>query len=195
MGKPGSMLTPARMRQLDDLGFEWSPNRSRARGQKTFDERMKDLRAFKDKFGHCNVPREYEDDLSLASWCQIVRMSYWKIKENKNPTKKLTPKEIKQLEDIGFQWRVLQQKARKPSQHKSFEERIVHLTAFKKKHGHVRVTHKHDGSLASFCNHIRGARRYPNTIYSMKITEERINALDDLGFDWDGVGDNRQNLV
>ena len=45
-----SILTPARIIQLDDLGFEWSPQPSRAKKGKTFDERMEELGSFKEKF-------------------------------------------------------------------------------------------------------------------------------------------------
>jgi len=65
---------------------------------------------------------------------------------------------------------------------KSFEERIEDLTAFKAKHGHVRVNKaKHDESLSTFCTNMRCARRTGTT---MIITEDRIKALDELGFDW-----------
>jgi len=65
---------------------------------------------------------------------------------------------------------------------KSFEERIEELEAFKEKHDHVRVTAKHDKSLATFCAHIRSGRR--GTGAGTLITEDRIKALDELGFDW-----------
>jgi len=44
------ILTPARIRELDDFGFEWSPNPGRAKEGKTFDERMEELGSFKEKF-------------------------------------------------------------------------------------------------------------------------------------------------
>jgi len=46
----------------------------------------------------------------------------------------------------------------------------------------VRVTGKEDQNLARFCGNIRYARRNPGT--GMTITEDRIKALDELGFDW-----------
>jgi len=77
------------------------------------------------------------------------------------------------LDELGYTW----------GKFKSFEERIEELKAFKEKHGHVRVTVKHDKSLVLFCTNMRGARRGTKT--GMVITEDRIKALDELGFAWE----------
>jgi len=65
---------------------------------------------------------------------------------------------------------------------KPFEERLEELEAFKEKHGHVYVTMKHDKSLGKFCASMRSARC--GTGATMAITEDRIKALDELGFNW-----------
>jgi len=66
---------------------------------------------------------------------------------------------------------------------KSFEKRIEELQTFKAKHGHVRVTRKHDKSLYGFCSNTRCARHGTRT--GDVITEDRIKALDELGFTWE----------
>jgi len=68
---------------------------------------------------------------------------------------------------------------------KSFEDRIEEMKASKEKHGHVHVTAKHDKSLNGFCEHIKCARRGTGASRTL-ITEDRIKALDELGFDWGG---------
>ena len=65
---------------------------------------------------------------------------------------------------------------------KSFEERIEDLQSFKEKHGHVRVTVTHDKSLGAFCKNMRTARHETGTSRTA-ITEDRIKALDELGFE------------
>jgi len=62
----------------------------------------------------------------------------------------------------------------------SFQQRIEQLKAFKEAHGHLRVTDTLDKKLAGFCRSTRHARRNPDR----SMTEERIKALDDLGFEW-----------
>ena len=79
------------------------------------------------------------------------------------------------MDELGFTWD-------KHKKHKSFEEHIEELKAFKKKHGHVRVAVNHDTSLYEFCANMRYARRNPGT--GMTITEDKIKALDELGFTW-----------
>ena len=74
------------------------------------------------------------------------------------------------------------QKRKRNSTPKSFEERIDTLKAFKAKHGHVRVTAKQDKSLAKFCDNMKSARR--RTRKGTVINDDRIKALDELGFDW-----------
>jgi len=73
---------------------------------------------------------------------------------------------------------------------KTFEERLEELNLFKAKHGHVRVTLKQDKSLAAFCFHMRYARRCcraTGNSRTMTINEDRIKALDDLGFEWEDI--------
>ena len=64
---------------------------------------------------------------------------------------------------------------------KSFDERLEALKVFREKHGHVRVTVKHDKSLGWFCTNMRSAGRGKG---NMTITEDRIKALNELGFEW-----------
>ena len=52
---------------------------------KTFDDRIKDLQAFKEEHGHCNVTLSKSDKnakyKSLGNWCSNIRQSYKKIKQ------------------------------------------------------------------------------------------------------------------
>ena len=45
-------LTDAQIAALNELEFKWEPQR---KGNRTFDERVEDLRAFKAQHGHLNV--------------------------------------------------------------------------------------------------------------------------------------------
>jgi len=74
------------------------------------------------------------------------------------------------LDELGFDW------GRK-TKAKLFEERLEELKAFKATHGHVRVTVKHDNSLAKFCTTMRCARRGNGKGHV--INEDRIKALDE----------------
>jgi len=178
----GDVLTVSRMKELDEIGFSWS---LKDKPCLTFDERLTDLQSFKDKFGHCTVPREFKDDMSLARWCHVMRTSYRQIKEKSKPAYKLSKSEILQLESMGFKWR-LQERVRNKVKIKLFPERIEELKAFKKKHGHLRVTPGLNCSLANFCGVMRSTRRNPDKLNRANLTEEKIKALNDLGgFEWE----------
>lgn len=60
-----STLTPERQRLLEELGFVWD---SHASG---WEERLKELQDFKDKHGHCRVPKTYADNPQLAIWVKV----------------------------------------------------------------------------------------------------------------------------
>lgn len=235
----GKMLTAERIRELEELGFEWEVRKVK---NKSFEERIRDLAGFKEKYGHCNVPRVFKEDVSLGRWCHVMRCSYRQIKENQKPMYKLQPEEIQRLEDMGFRWRVRPPRKRDVDEEErvngmkkeeeqqqqqqqeggslattgeegeansavkidgddggshsvasmpkrrnkitSFEERIEQLKQYKKEHGHLRVTMGQNKNLAIFVNHMRGARRDPNKTNGVKLTQERIQKLDELGFDW-----------
>jgi hypothetical protein len=106
---------------------------------KTFDDRMKDLQAFKEEHGHCNVTlskshrNKYQ---SLASWCNSVKQSYKNIKQGgRSPSYKLSDANIQCLERMGFEWSLRVGKGI------SFDRRIKDLQAFKEERGHCNVSH------------------------------------------------------
>jgi hypothetical protein len=93
-------LSKADMKRLENAGFEWNL-------YKTFDERLKDLTAFKAEFGHCNVPQTFSSNNkyhSLGQWCGNVRRSYKAIKEGRNQGHKFSKADMKRLENAGFVW-------------------------------------------------------------------------------------------
>ena len=77
--------------------------------------------------------------------------------------------------------------------HRNFFDRVDELRAYKEKHGHLNVREKEDQSLYGFCSNVRKSRR---AIISgkrrkrtpIKLTEDRIAALDAIGFDWKLIG-------
>jgi len=93
-------LTRENMQQLQDAGFKWSLSTCR-----TFDERFAEPMKFKEKVGHCNVPRTQSGEYkSLGLWCKNLRASYNKIQKGETTSHKLTSEMIQKLEDAGFNW-------------------------------------------------------------------------------------------
>jgi hypothetical protein len=85
-------MTPEKIEKLNAIGFRWSiPNTP-------WQERLKELAAFKARYGHCRVPHQWSDNPPLAAWVSIQRREY---KNNK-----LKPERIQQLEELGFTWKI-----------------------------------------------------------------------------------------
>ena len=60
-----STLTAERQEMLEQLGFVWD---SHALG---WEERWQELREFKEKYGHCRVPKTYAANPQLAIWVKV----------------------------------------------------------------------------------------------------------------------------
>ena len=73
-GIPIPKLSEANMKRLENTGFEWKLSK-----KVPFEERFKDLMAFKAEYGHCNVPKTNSRNnkhLSLGQqWCGDIRRS------------------------------------------------------------------------------------------------------------------------
>jgi len=154
---------------------------------KTFDERFKDLMAFKAKFGHCNVPKTTSSNnkySSLGQWCSEVRMSYKSIKEGGTTTRnyKLSKADMKRLENAGFEWNLL----------KTFDERFKDLMAFKAEFGHCNVPRTNSStnkylSLGQWCNHVRmsyKAIQVGRGMVRCKLSKADMKRLEKAGFEW-----------
>ena len=91
-------LTDDRIASLDALGFAWTAREHVVK--KSFEQRMDDLRAYKEKHGHVNVKKS--DDKSLYSWLSYMRRA------RNNPEKStnlINEERIVSLDALGFDWR------------------------------------------------------------------------------------------
>jgi hypothetical protein len=195
-------LTTDCIAALDSVGFDWGDQRAVVKtaiecsqdppssGNQTgggnsekeeirFQYRLKQLLAHKDQHGHLNVnENEYS---SLYKWCTKMRNAR-KYPEKYN--RKLTTEHIAALDSVGFVWT-----SKKPM---SFTDRIKQLQAYKAQHGHLHVTTVEDMSLYRFCYNLRHNRKKHENSNDqngpkpsgIRITADRIAALDSIGFDW-----------
>ena len=70
---------------------------------KTFWERLEDLKNFKKKFGHIDVPRKYDEDQSLSVWFRNMKHLYYlKINGGSSKNRNLTDEEMKALKEVGM---------------------------------------------------------------------------------------------
>mmetsp|Transcript_2743 Transcript_2743/g.4279 ORF Transcript_2743/g.4279 Transcript_2743/m.4279 type:complete len:276 (+) Transcript_2743:119-946(+) len=102
-GKRSSM-TDERIRKLEAIGFQWPKYHITFRKRHTtmcnlWEERLRELKEFKVKHGHCNV---LTSTGKLGTWIKTQRYQYWLLKKGKKSS--MTHDRIHKLESLGFQW-------------------------------------------------------------------------------------------
>ena len=98
---------------------------------KTFDDRMEDLKRFKETHGHANVTTR--EDIPVSKFCTTTRNA----RNIPGKGTKLTDKRIAAFDALGFNWMT------KEYITKSFDERIEDLKEFE------------NNSLYQFCADVR----------------------------------------
>ena len=83
---------------VDQIGSNW-------------DERYREMAAFKAEYGDCNVPRYWAENRSLA---------YWVNNQRGGKAGRLSPDRQRRSEALGFKWTCRRQKCR-PSWQKAFD--------------------------------------------------------------------------
>jgi hypothetical protein len=78
----------------------------RVRSTATFEERLQQLNDLLNQHGHANVPITYTENHGLANWCHNLRAAYKAWRKGKTKNIRLTHDRVKQLEDMGFQWKL-----------------------------------------------------------------------------------------
>jgi Helicase associated domain./RWD domain. len=84
------------------------PKRNQSQSR-TFEQRLEDLKMFKEEHGHCIVPYTYAKNQPLSNWCSNIRYSYGLLERGLNPTIKMTEERINALRDIGFDFSALKE--------------------------------------------------------------------------------------
>jgi ribosomal protein L15E len=96
-----------RIKNLESIGFNWVSEH--ASKQHTWDEIFEELRLFKTKHGHANVPQTKDaDNLKLGRWIHNQRQGYKNCKAgNKQKSRGICEERINKLENIDFKWTII----------------------------------------------------------------------------------------
>jgi superfamily II DNA or RNA helicase len=148
-------LTPERIDKLNALSFKWNPFNE-------YQEKMlEELREFKEKNGHCNVPQQYKAS-TLGKWTIAQRIKY---KKNK-----LLPELISKLEELGFDWNPLDT---------VWDSMYQELCDFQKKYGHCIIKHGYENKrLVTWVQQQRILYANEN------LSKDRYEELNKIGFIW-----------
>jgi superfamily II DNA or RNA helicase len=156
-------LSSDRVERLDAIGFVWDPH------AEYFERMFQKLREFKEREGHCRIPRTSGE---LWRWAANLRTT--------RRAGKLSQDKVARLDDLGFSWE---------PEEEDFERMSQKLREFKEREGHCRVPRGYvDKQLATFVNGLRGRRR------DGYLSREQIEGLDALGFSWDPYADDFEEM-
>ncbi len=164
----------------------------------TWKQRFEELKAYKAKYGSCNVPhsKKAATHKRLGDWVHNQRSGYnlfMKAKEAAgNPTSSclgMTIERIGHLEEIGFEWSVGSTKI-------PWDTRFEELKEYKEKYGTCNVPFRGKDGLHKQLGHwvntqrngykmfLRAKEAGEPTTSCYGMTEERIGCLEEIGFEW-----------
>ena len=104
-GQP-STITEQRIRLLEEAGFIWDVHGT------TWEQKVLELREYRDKFSNCDVPCSFPENPQLAIWVKCQRRQY-KLFIEGSPSS-MTAERIRELEGVGFRWGLREYKKRGP---------------------------------------------------------------------------------
>ena len=157
--KVKGLLSRDRVLRLEELGFTWVPKES------LWADMYTQLKEYKKRHGHCNVPDTWAEDQSLGMWVTNLR-----ARKRRNH---LSRDNIRQLDAIGFNWDWDSKEAR-------WQEMYGRLRDYVKRYGNCLVPAKWEKDLAlgAWVGNQRQFRARG------RLSNERISLLDKLGFIW-----------
>jgi hypothetical protein len=156
---------------LDEVSFTW---KHRDRG--SWEDRLAEVIAFKEKHGHCNIPLTLTEPPKLSGFVNATR-----DQKNKGV---LSAERIAKLDAVGFMWQGKVFKIGKDGMTEAWEKRFNELLEYKKIHGNCEVprgrkAHEEYAQLGNWVQQQRSSKKSGN------LHLERIRLLKEIGFSWD----------
>jgi len=147
-----------RIDKLADIGFQFSQLDA------NWEEMFTLLLQFKERFGHCNVSRDWEENKQLGIWVATQRKA-------EQIETSLSRERRNRLDAIGFIWNTLDAK---------WEEMYMALVEYKNGYGNCLVPGNWppNPQLSHWVKSQRSAKR------EMRLTDAKISRLESIGFVW-----------
>jgi superfamily II DNA or RNA helicase len=150
-------LSAERKERLDALGFDWDPLTT------GWEEGVECLQSFVEERKHCRVPTDYiaPNGFRLGEWIRGQRQS----------RDKLSAERRGRLDKLGFVWNPYEA---------DWEVGFRHLKTYKEREGHCRVPARHGENGFRLGQWVSVQRQK-----SVRMSQDRKERLDGLGFVWD----------
>ena len=170
------VLSQERINRLNEIGFIWDAL------EEDFQIGIEELIEYKQKYGHLRVERNYKvkegtpDEFTLGTWVNHRRAEY-----KETGDKRLSEEKINRLNEIGFIWDIVEE---------NFQRVIKELITYKKENGHLRVKRNYkvkEGTPdeLNLGNWVNSRRVEYKETGDKRLSEEKINRLNEIGFIWD----------
>ena len=143
-----------------------------------WDQRLKELKAFRDQHGHCNVPSKYPPHQPLAAWVHNVRTT--------KRQGKLAKERVRSLNAIGFCWAL----KKRAVYRNDWDEMMKALAVFKERHGHCDVpeAYRENLQLYWYLSHLRSKKR------AGRLDRRQIKQLEKAGLTWEPLQQRWQEM-
>ena len=165
--KTKNRLSADREDRLNKIGFIWSFDNIK---KQTWEERYRQLCAYRQKHGHCFVPVSCRENKVLGTWVASQR---WIEAKGK-----LAAAKKKRLDALGFIWSRDTQDQMKTIFDSQWEASFAKLKEYKLVHGTCQVSLKIDPVLQ------RWTRWQRLLFYQGRLSAERIDRLNEIRFPW-----------
>lgn len=174
-----------RIQRLNDIDFSFEAKCK----PRTWEERYDELVEFKEKFGHCKVPRLYN---GLGKWVADQRQKYSKLIQGKKTN--MTQEKAQKLTDLRMIWVVFKLPPKEErAERKPWAERFQELLAFQSEHGHT-VVPQHFPVLGHWVHTQRVHYKLMKQGRKSLMTPEQAFQLADIGFTFE-VMPRKKNTV
>ncbi len=151
-------LRQDRRAQLARIGFEFELD---VPPRVAWEQRLRELAAFRRRSGHCRVPERWSENPALAHWVRAQRAL--------EAQGTLRPERRRKLDALGFTWR--------RNRILPWESMCSRLRAFRRAHGHADVSsHSGDARL------LHWVQRQRMLFHTGRLAPERRRTLERLGF-------------
>lgn len=169
-------LDASQKKRLDALGFLWKEDVEKMVKDQWM-KRLAELKAFKKRFGHCNVPIKWKENKQLSVWVSEQRL--------RHKGGRLLPERAALLNSIGFSWS--QDLLDQFDQH--WRHMFGRLKAYKKKYGSLRIFAKRDRELKLWYM----AQRIMKKKNMLPLARQK--ALESVGAIWGSVRENNWEVM
>ncbi|KAL9180742.1 hypothetical protein ACHAXT_011195 [Thalassiosira profunda] len=146
------------------------------------------LVAYQSEHGHCRVPARCKSNPRLGRWVMTQRRQFTLLAQGAPSA--LTADRIRRLEDLGFAWSVRAEPTT------TWNQKFHELRAYKAAHGDTMVPQRYaeNHRLGTWVHTQRRQYKLMRDGKRSGMTEEKVRALNSLGFEWDAKHVGAKNL-